>query len=61
MDFLVWREVRRGVGGLEDEVIVVVVGLVCEVVELVSVSALFEEDGGAVWGFDGFALGDSWG
>lgn len=29
-------------------VVVVVVGLVCEVVGLISVSGLFEEDGGAV-------------
>lgn len=54
VDLLEQRAVRRG---LDSEVVVVlVVGLVCEV----SVGfGAFEDDGCADRGFDGFALGDS--
>ena len=55
--FLVWREVRRGVGGLVSDVVVFV--LFCEV----SVGSELFEDGccGAGGGFDvdGFEFGDS--
>ena len=60
VDFLERRDVRWGFVGFGSvvgvDVSVVAAGLVCE--GLV-VSGLFEDDGCAVGGFDGFVLGDS--
>ena len=57
VDFLVWRDTRRGLEGVGSgcEVVVVVV-LVCE---LFVDSGLSEEDGGSDGGFVGFVFGDS--
>ena len=59
VDFLEWRDFRRGFGGLDSEAVVIVAAVSCEV----SVGSELFEDGccGAGGGFDvdGFEFGDS--
>ena len=60
VDFLEWREVRRGVGGLETDVVFVVVAGFSEG-EVEDPEVIEDDCCGAGGGFDGFVSGDSWG